>query len=56
MKFTLTIELGNEAMQSHEDIARALEDVIERLRLATHVENGSIRDDNGNTVGRWGVA
>lgn len=54
--FTLTIELGNDAMQAPEDVARALRRVavdVERVEftpLPVHV-----RDANGNTVGRWEV-
>jgi len=65
MRFTLTIELGNEAMQTSGDIAGALEDVIATLarhhtrdnylpRAATR-RHISIIDINGNTVGKWEV-
>lgn len=54
MRFTLNIKMGNEAMQTGEDIAAALHAV------AYHVEQhddstGSIFDENGNNVGKWEV-
>lgn len=53
MKFTLTIELGNDAMKSPEDIADALR------KAASHIQagygNGSVRDLNGNTVGSYDI-
>jgi len=60
MRFTLDITLGNEAMQTAEDIATALAKLGEQL--ATFDESnwpgteGIIRDENGNTVGTWQVA
>ncbi len=59
MKFTLTIELGNDAMQNSFDVARALKktaDRLEMLKLGKEFrksESGNISDDNGNTVGKW---
>lgn len=60
-KFTLEIELGNDAMKSDADIARALRQVANRLRenKYTKVVKGfgdvtrGIMDRNGNTVGLW---
>jgi len=49
--FRLEITLGNAAMESNDDVARALK------KLAVSVTNGGegkIRDTNGNTVGEWG--
>lgn len=60
MRFVLTIELGNDAMQTSHDIGRALQNVAKRL-LAYPVcdpqpDNADrIRDDNGNRVGGWHV-
>ena len=52
-KFTLEIELGNEAMQTPEDIAEALR------KTASHVQagygNGTIRDLDGNSVGSYDI-
>jgi hypothetical protein len=61
MTFTLTIELGNEAMQTGTDLARALREVAVRLerrpeRFTEGLEDaGRIQDENGNTVGGWHV-
>lgn len=56
-KFTLTIKLGNAAMQTGQDVAGALADVV---RDVIHWEDLSgmmrpIIDDNGNRVGEWEV-
>ena len=50
-EFTFKITLGNDAMQTFEDVAQALERVVARLRSGK--EDGTIRDDNGNRVGSW---
>jgi len=50
-KFTLRIELGNDAMQTPYDVARALQAVASRLMGGD--ENGGIRDANGNSVGSF---
>lgn len=61
MKFTLEIELGNDAMRTGADVAEVLE------RLAHHMgtrnwaalsegECQHVHDLNGNTVGKWEVA
>lgn len=58
--FTLTIELGNEAMQTSTDVERALtrtalalaHDGYEDLSAG---DGGRILDDNGNRVGQWSV-
>ena len=53
-KFKLEIQLGNDVMQTMDDIAGALERVA-----VGNIHNGSdtgrIFDDNGNTVGTWSV-
>lgn len=51
-KFTLTIDLGNDAMCSTGDIAEALRNVADRLELYAE-DSGIIRDENGNKVGTW---
>lgn len=60
MKFILAIELGNDAMQTQGDIARALIALGKQLRVCSAREpiagdSGSVRDDNGNRVGGWHV-
>lgn len=53
-KFTLNINLGNAAMCEIEDLARALERVIEDLSYGDISRSvGHIQDLNGNTVGKW---
>jgi hypothetical protein len=59
--FTLKIKLGNAAMLTGEDIARALREVARRVEAEIGPEEltnkvtykASIRDINGNTVGEW---
>lgn len=64
MRFVLSIDLGNDAMQYYNDIREAIHD---RLRL-THLEaatrnprkpsvgdGAKVMDLNGNTVGKWEV-
>lgn len=68
MRFTLTIELGNDAMQRPSDIARALQSGARQLQDIDPDDNpitmdewewGAwkrvIRDVNGNNVGEWKV-
>ncbi len=62
MKFTLEIELGNDAMQTYVNIRTALREVAVMLgastsahRKITKVDGGRIMDVNGNTVGAWEV-
>jgi hypothetical protein len=62
LKFTIEITLGNDAMQQATHLAEALYDVS--LVLREHLPSGEIRsidgapirDENGNTVGRWEVS
>jgi len=64
VKFTLTIELGNEAMQTGEDVVGALKSVIrspylpcgEFTESIVPIDPVTIRDENGNTVGSWEVS
>ncbi len=59
MKFTLEIELGDEAMQTYNDIGYALQQtaaVMFRHDQDEPVESSNpIRDLNGNIVGGWVV-
>lgn len=50
--FSLTIRMGNEAMQTPDDLAEALEAVAALCRERA-VYPQTIRDRNGNTVGDW---
>jgi hypothetical protein len=59
--FTLKIKMGNAAMLTGEDIARALREVARDIERNVGDEElnkrvafkGKIRDINGNTVGEW---
>lgn len=63
MKFTVEIELGNDGMQTADDVAQALYATADRIvdvtgsdPLTDHVrEFRNIRDLNGNTVGLWQI-
>lgn len=62
MKFTLEIELGNDAMNDYNAVGSALAGVSRELMKAhaqglgcTTVDSGRIRDLNGNTAGKWEV-
>lgn len=50
--FKLEIELGNAAMKSPDDVARALRRIADRLEAGA--EGGKVMDSNGNSVGKWG--
>lgn len=52
-RFELNITLGNDAMQSGPDVARALREVADRIEDGLEAR-GPIRDANGNTVGQYG--
>ena len=51
--FRLQIEMGNDAMQSRDDVALALKQLARRTDFDRN-DAGKIRDANGNTVGEWG--
>lgn len=60
---TLTIELGNDAMRTGADIARALRSAADYLDSFYEIDyvdewyglGAYILDLNGNRVGRWGI-
>jgi len=62
-RFTLTITLGNDAMQTGADVAQALRAAAERLEDRYGFDyidewtglGAFIYDANGNKVGRWGI-
>ena len=56
MNFTLKIDLGNDAMTTRGDVVNALKRSIAvgDADLKTG-DGGIVRDDNGNTIGRWEV-
>ena len=59
MEFKLTIRLGNDAMQTGDQIADALRRVGELLRDFSpdtfHGKPHRVLDANGNTVGTWEI-
>lgn len=60
MKFTLEIELGNDAMRYGIDLAEALREqarIIDEAYIHTmvHPYGRPVRDRNGNVVGKWEV-
>ena len=56
-KFLLSIELGNDAMQTGNDIAKALHTVGLQINSndQPYPTQRPIRDVNGNIVGQWQV-
>jgi hypothetical protein len=54
-KFSLSIALGNAAMQDHDDIARVMDELSKTIHNGFPRDSGKIRDDNGNTVGEWTI-
>lgn len=52
-KFYLTIHLGNESIQTPEDLDRVLLQV--GIRLRTGQKSGGIRDQNNKLVGNFGI-
>ncbi len=60
MKFTLEIEMGNDAMQTYAEIAFAVRRVFpyfaNRPEEVDEDENGNLYDANGNKVGSWEVS
>jgi hypothetical protein len=59
MKFTLEIELGNDAMLTRNDIEDALRRLGQNCKYMSDPpeegNEGDIMDYNGNTVGHWYV-
>ena len=51
MKFSLTIELGNDAMKNRFHIIKTLGQVAKKV--ADNQQSGKIMDVNGNSVGTW---
>ena len=60
MKFRLEIELGNDAMQTLDDVIAALRASRNSLAdgnepLTTGDNDRVLRDENGNNIGKWEV-
>ena len=62
MQFILTVELGNDDVQTYADVLRIVGRTSAKMRDAgfidkpTQGESGTARDLNGNTVARWTVS
>lgn len=66
MKFTVEIELGNDAMREGPHVAQALNEIANIIRFEDDLtrptgskygianRDGAIRDGFGNKVGKWG--
>ncbi len=55
-QFILKINLGNDAMLNHLDVAKALHLVAQNFEYSCEdFLHGTIPDINGNTVGSWQV-
>ena len=57
-RFSLEIELGNDAMQTYADIARSVNLIFSdfsRRHEPAEDDEGRIYDANGNRVGYWTV-
>lgn len=55
LQFSVHIDLGYEAMQTGDDIERALMQVGLDGMILEAGDRGGIMDDNGNRVGAWEV-
>lgn len=64
MRFVLTIEFGNDAMQTFSDLRQVLHTAATKVASGRgfvavcpdHVgDNGALRDENGNRVGGWHI-
>jgi hypothetical protein len=58
MKVTITINLGNDAMRTNDEVGRALLKSFVAHGDSQELEfgdTGSVRDENGNRVGHWQV-
>ncbi len=64
MRFTLEIELGNDAMRSFQDLRDALKRTITQLGSSRYClkarpsdgDGTRIMDENGNAVGKWEIS
>lgn len=55
-KFVLSVDLGNAAMQTKDDVADALMAVAKRIRREgsdQRADKHSVTDLNGNSCGQW---
>jgi len=52
-RFTVEIEMGNNAMRTRHDAALALDHVANKLRYGSLCYGGKVTDENSNVVGHW---
>jgi len=50
-EFKIKISMGNDAMQTSDDVVTALKQVIKKLESGR--DGGNILDENGNNVGNF---
>jgi hypothetical protein len=64
MKLTVSVEIGNDAMMTGEDLAKAVKRVSKSISnifeggepiLDSTIISATVRDNNGNRVGWWGI-
>jgi hypothetical protein len=61
MTLTITITMGNDAMQTIEDLSAALRkvarevDELDMIEAGSEILSGRIRDANANSVGEWNI-
>ena len=59
MKFKLEFDLGNDAVQTRNDVEAILRKLGQNLAYMSDPpeegDEGNIRDENGNTIGGWGI-
>ena len=62
MQFTLTVDIGNDDVQTYEDVWQIVGRTCYKMHAAGFIdkpkqgESGTGRDLNGNTVARWTVS
>jgi hypothetical protein len=58
MKFTLEIELGNDAMQTYVDVSDQLKWAVSNYSLdaiPAAGDSGLLMDHNGKALGKWAI-
>jgi hypothetical protein len=54
-KVTITVEMGNDAMQTETDLADALRKLAKRIETSGLARITKVMDENGNNVGKVDV-
>lgn len=64
MKLTISVEIGNDSMMTGDDLAAAVKRASKSIKnifeggepvSGATISPNTIRDDNGNRVGWWGI-